>query len=91
VRLIEIDIICFKTPQALFDFVAYRFRAEIAVNARAILIDEEGSLSGVPDQAALGGENHFIAAPANSFTHNALGETEPIRRGCIDEVDSGVE
>jgi hypothetical protein len=91
VRQIEIDIVGFETPQTLFDFVSDRFRAEVTVNTRAILIGEESPLSGVPNQAALRGENNLIAASANSLAHDAFGKTEPIGRSRIDEVDTGVE
>jgi hypothetical protein len=91
VRLVEIDVVCLETPQAVFDFVPNGLRAEVAVNTRAILIDKEVALRRVPNQAAFGGENHLIAAPTNSLAHNALGKTEPIGRRRVDEVDAGIE
>ncbi len=47
--LVEVDIVGLEPLQALFDFVPYGFRAQVAMNVRAILIDKEGAFRGVPD------------------------------------------
>ena len=90
-RLVEIDVIGFETLQAVFDFVPDGLSAQVAVNARTILIGEEAALGSVPNQTALGGQNHLVATPTDRFAHDALGKTEPIGGRRIDEVDAGIE
>ena len=82
VDLVEIDRLDLQAAQA-----------GVALGEHALAPQRLADLAAVafPHAAALGGDDHVVAAPGDRLPDQLLGVAVPVDRGGVDPVDAGVE
>ncbi len=80
--LVQVDVVRAQAPQRVLEFLAQPARAAVAAWA-----------SGAPLQPGLGGDERLAAqaVAVERLADDAFGNTEPIDRRRVDEVDAQVQ
>ena len=88
---VEVDMVGAEAAQALLDLVRDRVPPEVAVHRLAVLVEEVVALGGVPDEPALRGEHHLVAAAGDGLADDLLRAAHAVGRRRVDQADAGVD